>query len=140
MNKIIDNIRKFLKLYITTFVISIIIGVTIILLFYFLQGQSIVSILNGATIAFVIFLSFGGLAFVTRQGMFDSLSYGFNQLFSSMFGKDANKYNDFNTYKDDKNSKRTSSPHLYLLFLLVGLIFAIVTAILFIVVKAQGLY
>ena len=140
MNKFTMNFRKFLKIYLISFGISLFIGLTIFFIFFFVNSQSIVAALNGATVAFVVLLAAGALAFVARNGMFDSLSYGFSQLFTSMFSKKANKYNDFNAYKDEKAQKRTSSPNIYLAVLLASLIFGIATLVLFIIIKSKNMY
>ena len=140
MNNLTMNLRKFLKIYLISFGISLFIGLTIFFIFFFVNSQSIIAALNGATVAFVVLLAAGALAFVARNGMFDSLSYGFSQLFTSMFSKKANKYNDFNAYKDEKNQKRTSSPSIYLAVLLASLIFGIATLVLFIIIKSKNMY
>ena len=140
MNKFVLNVKKFWKVYLAALIISIIVGVVIFVIFFFVNNQTIIAAVNGTTIAFVVLFACGILAFVARSGMFDSLSYGFNQMFSSMFAKKANKYNDFNAYKEDKITKRSSSPSVYIVIILASLLFAIAMLVLYIIIRVKGLY
>lgn len=130
MKKLITNILKFKKTYIITLVISIVLGVAIFLIYYFVQGQTMMASLNGTGMAGVILIGLGLLLLVAHYGAFDTLSYGFNQMFASLFAKEANKYNDMVSYKDDKNVRRANSSSYYYVMMLVGAIFLIAFSIL----------
>lgn len=125
MKKIIENIRKFLKIYVITFLISSLIGLGIFLTFYFVEGQTMTGSINGTGVAFISLLGIGILLWIGHLGAFDTMSYGFKQMFTSMFNKEANKYNDFVAYKDDKNSKRKVSSKYYFVMMFVSIIFLI---------------
>ncbi len=133
MGKAIDNFKKYFKQYLITFIVSMIIGAGLFLSLFFVYGQKLLGALNGTGITFAVLIGAGTMVWVTRAGMFDSMSYGFNQMFSSMFSKNPNKYNDFVKYKEDRETKRRNSPNLYLSILLSGLLFAIAFVILEIV-------
>ena len=133
MGKAIDNFKKYFKQYLIAFVISMVIGAGLFLTLFFVYGQKLLGALNGTGITFAVLIGVGTMVWVTRAGMFDSMSYGFNQMFSSMFSKSPNKYNDFVKYKEDRETKRRNSPNLYFSILLSGLLFAIAFVVLEIV-------
>lgn len=137
MKKIIEDIKKYFKVYLITFLISVLIGSGIFLTFYFVEGQTITASINGTSVAFAGLLGISILLWVGRLGAFDTMSYGFKQMFASMFAKEANKYNDFVSYKDDKSIKRKSSSKYYFVMMIVSLIFLIAFGILEIVKYSQ---
>ena len=133
MKKIIEDIKKNFKIYAITFLISSLIGIGIFLTFYFVEEQSFSGSLNGTSVAFASLFGISILLWIGRMGAFDTMSYGFKQMFASMFAKDANKYNDFMSYKDEKNTKRKASTKYYFVMMLVSFIFLITFIILEIV-------
>ena len=133
MKKIIEDIKKNFKIYAITFLISSLIGIGIFLTFYFIEEQSFSGSLNGTSVAFASLFGISILLWIGRMGAFDTMSYGFKQMFASMFAKDANKYNDFMSYKDEKNTKRKASTKYYFVMMFVSLIFLITFIILEIV-------
>ena len=126
MKKIIANILKFKRTYILSTVISAIFGVAVFMLFYFLRGQALVAAIDGCTISAVVLAGVGLLCLVARLGAFDTMSYGFRQMFSSLFAKEANKYNDMVDYKEQKNIARSSSSYYFVPMFVVAFIFVIV--------------
>ena len=137
MKNLILNFRKYLKAYLITFFVSLAIGVVIFSLFFFINSQTLIAATDGASVAFIVLISCGALAFVARQGMFDSFTYGFGQMFSSMFAKKANKMNDYHSYLDEKKAKREATPSLFLAIILAALIFGIIALVLFIIYKVK---
>ena len=131
MQKIKEDILKNLKVYIITLIISLALGTGLFLTF-FLLNKGIAGAIDGTGIPGAILLGVGILCWVGRLGTFDSMSYGFSQMFTSMFGRKANKFNDFNAYKDDKNTKRKSASHYYLVIMIVGALFLIALGVLMI--------
>ena len=130
MKKLVENFKKHIRAYIITFVVALVIGVAIFLTYYYVQSQSIIASINGTGIAFAVLAGFGGLSWVSRSGGFDTFSYGFNQMFSSMFAKSANKYHDLVAYKEEKNVKRSSSGMTFISFFLASLLFLIAFIVL----------
>lgn len=130
MKKIIENIKKYPKAYIIALIISMVLGVTSFLLFYFLGNRNIISLLNGTGVTGMILLGVAGLCIVSRFGAFDTLSYGFKQMFSSWFAKQANKYNDMAEYKEEKNRVRENGSYYYLSIIVVAILFIIAYIIL----------
>ena len=130
MGKVIDNIRLHLKTYILVTIISLLVGVAIFLVFFFIKERTLLGALDGTGIAGVFLLGAGLLCLLARFGAFDTMSYGFKQMFSSMFAREANQYNDMVEYKENFNKKRQSSSHYYVPMMLVSLLFFIAFIIL----------
>ena len=130
MGKFIYHIRKYLKAYLITALISLAVGVGIFCLYYFLRDRTIIAAIDGVTMAGVILLGVGILCLLGRFGAYDTMSYGFKQMFASMFAKEANKYNDMSEYKEEKRVKRESSSYYYVVMMIVSLLFFIAFAIL----------
>lgn len=130
MGKFIYHIRKYLKVYLITALISLAVGVGIFCLYYFLRDRTIITAIDGVTMAGVILLGVGILCLLGRFGAYDTMSYGFKQMFASMFAKEANKYNDMSEYKEEKRVKRESSSYYYVVMMIVSLLFFIAFAIL----------
>ena len=130
MRKLIENIRKFLRIYILTLLISLVSGTAIFCLLYFLRGKGMVPALDGTGVAGVVLVSIGVLCLIARYGAFDTMSYGFKQMFASLFAKEANKYNDMSEYKEQKNTVRKVSSSYYYVIIFVGVLFLIAFLIL----------
>lgn len=64
------------------------------------------------------------------QGTFDFVAYGFRQLGTSMFSKNANKYHDYPEYLSSKKTERENSPYIYLPFIVVSFLYAIALIVL----------
>ena len=131
MKKLFLDIKKHPVAHIIARIIGLAIGFTIFALFYFWLGQfSLVGAINGTGVAGAVLIGVFGLAWLSRQGAFDTLSYGFNQMFASMFNKQANKYHDMVEYKEQKNISRAQSGLYYFAFLSTGLLHLIAFSIL----------
>ena len=137
MGKARENFRKYRKAYIISFIIALLLGVGIFCLYFFLNTFNVLEALNGVTISAVALAGIGGLMWVNSQGMFDIFAYGFKQMFTSFFSKNANKYNDMYAYKQAKIEKRESSPKSWISVLLAAAIFAIAVIVLEIVYHAM---
>ena len=137
MSKASENFKKYLKTYLLTFAISFLAGCGLFCLFFFLPKDSmtVVGALNASSIVGVILFSLGLLSFIANAGTFDSMSYGFYQLGSSMFGKKANKHHDFQAYKEEKIAKRKASANYFWPILISSVPFLIVTTVLLIIVE-----
>lgn len=130
MGKFVNHIRKYLKVYLITAFVSLAVGVGIFCLYYFLRDRTLLAAIDGVTMAGVILLGVGLLCLLGRFGAYDTMSYGFKQMFASMFAKEANKYNDMSEYKEEKRIKRESSSYYYVVMMIVSLLFFIAFAIL----------
>ena len=73
----------------------------------------------------VLMLGFGGLVFVSNEGMFDSLSYGLTS-FMDLFRKEKrNKFNTFYDYKESKKDRSMSFGYL----LICGIVFVAIAIV-----------
>lgn len=134
MRKLFISLRKYPKAFIITMIVGLLVGLTIFLIYYFaIFNQTIVGALNGTGVAGAVLVAAFVLAWLSRNGAFDTLSYGFGQMFTSMFARKANKYNDFADYKQQKNTKREVASMAYVTLLLDGFIYLIAFGILEIV-------
>ena len=136
MSKFSDNFKRYRVHYLISGLIAFLLGSLAFLLFFFLVDQDLMSAINGVTISMVALLAIGGLIWLSSQGAFDLLAYGFKQMFTSMFNKSANRYNDYAEYHDAKNTSRISAPRTYFAFLFVGVLFGIALAVLEIIYHA----
>lgn len=134
MRKLFISLRKYPKAFIITMIVGLLVGLTVFLIYYFaIFNQTIVGALNGTGVAGAVLVAAFVLAWLSRNGAFDTLSYGFGQMFTSMFARKANKYNDFADYKQQKNTKREVASMAYVTLLLDGFIYLIAFGILEIV-------
>ena len=133
MKKLIENIKKYPRTYIVTTLVSLVVGAVIFILVYFLKSQSLVDAIDGVTIAAVVLMGVGILAILSRFGAFDTMSYGFSQMFASLFNREANKFNDMVDYKQKKNETRQSGSYFYIPMIFVSLLFFIALIVLEIV-------
>lgn len=117
--------HKFLKTYLVTAAITLAVGAGLFCLFFFLHGRGLRGACDGTGYPGIILTGIAGLIFVARNGFFDIFSYGFKQLGSSMFGRNANKYKDFPDYKNQNREVRSKRSKYYLIILFIGLAFII---------------
>ena len=136
MNKFRANIRKYFKTYLITFIVSLAIGLGIFFAFFFTHTTKYVGALDGTGVASLALAGLSLLMWIGRMGAYDSMSYGFKQMFTSMFAKSANKYHDFAGYKEEKNEKRKMSSKYYFVMLFVGFLFLIAFIVLEIIKQA----
>ena len=136
MRKIIDNIRRYFKVYLITFIVSILIGLGIFLAFYLTSVTKYVGALDGTGVSSLALAGISLLMWIGRLGAYDSMSYGFKQLFTSMFAKSPNKHRDFAGYKEEKYEKRKMSSKYYFVILFVSALFLIAFIILEIIKSA----
>ena len=121
-----------LKPYIVAGIISLLFGIFIFVLFFFILKWAA---LDGTGYASIILISVAGLTWIAREGFFDIFSYGFRQLGSTLFSKKPNEYNDFSSYKEFKYEIRQKRSKYYISILIVAGLFLIVTIILYIIYK-----
>lgn len=116
--------------YLISLIISLIIGCIIFCLYFFLRNKSLYDAINATSLAGVLLVCLGGLMFVSNEGFFDFVSYGFKQIGSSIFSKKANENNDFANYKQENTVKRKSKPKIFVCFLISGVVFLVAMIVL----------
>lgn len=133
MRRFFGHIRIHFKAYLITFIVSLAIGLGIFFGFFFGHTTRYIGALDGTGVAALALGGISALMWIGKLGAFDSMSYGFKQMFTSMFNRSANKYNDFATYKEDKNTQRKSGSKFYFVSLFVASLFLIAFIVLEIV-------
>ena len=117
------------KSHIITFLVSLVFGGGIFCLYFFLKDQSLKDAIDACSIAGVALIGAGLMVIVTRLGAFDTFSYGFKQLFTSMFGRDPNALNSLADYKLQKYDERKKKKKTYLMLFLSGLLFLVAVVV-----------
>lgn len=130
--------KSFLKEYLITSAISLVVGIGLFLLFYFaIDNGGFVGAIDGTGITGAILISIGLLIYISREGFFDIFAYGFKQAGSMIFGKKGNENNDFPKYLEDKRVERETKSKYFLFIIIVGLLFILVFAVLEIIFHSQ---
>ena len=130
MKAFLAHLIKHKVAYIVSAVIALAIGAAIFLTFFFVQEMELIGAVNGVSVAFIALVAAGAFIWLGKAGAFDTMSYGFKQMFTSFFAKEANKYNDFAEYKNEKNELRQSSAKVYFIFFIVAFFFGIAVIVL----------
>ena len=86
--------------------------------------------INGASIAALFVLLSGVLTLLAYLGAFDFFAFGFKQLGSMLFAKNARRDGLYSDYRDRKQEKRATSSHSYLAIIAAGLILLIAVIVL----------
>lgn len=119
-----NKFKKDLKYYLIAGAISLVFGIALFCLFFFLRvktvGYGLLNWQDSTMIVGIILLGVGGLMWVGHEGFFDVFAYGFKQLGGAMFSKNPHAYNDYPGYREQKKVKRTSSPKIFFSVLIVG--------------------
>ena len=84
-------------------------------------NEEIIAAIDGATFGTMAVLLFGLLSWVAHLGAFDMVTFGFKQLFSSLFAKKANRDGEFPDYKEAKTEKRINSSYAFVSIIFTGL-------------------
>ncbi len=115
--------------YLITFVVGLILALWVMIskdLFAEERVYMIYQILaESFSVPAVLMLGFGGLVFVSNEGMFDSLSYGLTS-FMDLFRKEKrNKFKTFYDYKESKKDRSMSFGYL----LICGIVFVAIAIV-----------
>ena len=130
MKAFLAHLIKHKVAYIVSAVIAVAIGAAIFLTFFFVQEMELIGAVNGVSVAFIALIAAGAFIWLGKAGAFDTMSYGFKQMFSSFFSKEANKYNDFVEYKNEKNAIRESSAKIHFVFFIIAFFFGVAIIVL----------
>ena len=121
--------RHWLYNLITLF-ISLAIGAGIFLLYFFLRNRAFIDAVNGMTIGAMVVSLSGVLAWLSFLGAFDTFAFGFKQLGSMLFAKDARRDGSYSDYRDSKREKRNNSTYNFIAIIAAGLILLIAVLVL----------
>lgn len=137
MKKAFTQIKKYWLINLITFLIAIVVGVGIFCLIFFLRNQTIIAAVDGAAIGSIIVLFLGLLMWVAHLGAFDTFAFGFKQLGSMLFAKDARRDGTFQEYKENKATKRDNSSYNFVMVILAGLLLSISIIVLEIIYRTS---
>ena len=137
MKKALAQIKKHWPVNLITFIVSLVLGVGIFCLIYFLRDRTIVAAVDGMAIGAVVVLFLGLLFLVAHLGAFDTFAFGFKQLGSMLFAKDARRDGSFTDYRDAKKEKRDASSYNFVAVILAGIILCIALLVLEIIYKSK---
>ena len=137
MKKAFTQIKKYWLINLVTLIISLLVGSGIFLLYFFLRGPSILTAVDGVTIGGFVILFGGLLMFVHHLGAFDTFAFGFKQLGSMIFAKDARRDRNYQEYREDKIIKRNNSSYNFVATIFAGLLFLIAIIVLEIIYKVS---
>lgn len=128
-----EKVRKSKRPYIIAGIVSLLLGLTIFLLFFLIQDQTMLSACDGTAYASIALICGSGLIYITRTGFFDFATYGFRQLGNMVFSKKANKDNDYVAYREVKKEERKSGSNYYIVVFFVGALFLLTSIVLIII-------
>lgn len=137
MKRILKQIKKYWLTNLITLLISLVVGGGIFCLVFFLKGKNLISAVDAAAISSVSVLSIGLLLWMAHLGAFDTFAFGFKQLGSMLFAKDARRDGQYQDYRKDKIAKRTNSSYNFVAVILAGLLLLIGLIILEIIYKTR---
>lgn len=128
---------KKIKPFFIVSIISLIIGVGIFCLVFFLKNKTLVDACNAASLAGIILIFLGLIALVNHLGAFDTISFGFRQMGASMFAKDPRSAGTFTEYKERKNELRAARKPTFLVLICVGFLFILIYVVLQIILSGR---
>ena len=131
MGKITTQIKKHRKTNLITLAVAAGIGLIIFLLYFFIQSPGLISAVNGTGVGAISLAEIGLLMWFAHEGFFDIFSFGFKQLISVVFSKNALRDGSYPDYKNSKAEKRDNSSYNFLMFIIVGALLGITCLILY---------
>ena len=130
MKTALKQIKKYWKANLITLAISLAIGGGIFCLAFFLSERNIVSAVNASAISSISVLCIGLLLWMAHLGAFDTFVFGFKQLGSAIFAKDARRDGKYSDYRQEKTEKRKSSSYVFISIVAAGITILIAALVL----------
>ena len=130
MKRAFEQFKKYWLVNLITFIISLAVGATIFCLFFFLRDRTLIAAVDGAAVGAVSVLFLGLLFWMHHLGAFDTFVFGFKQLGSMLFAKDARRDGTYAEYRDKKTEIRTNSSYNFIAIIFAGLVLSIALVVL----------
>ena len=130
MKRAFEQFKKYWLVNLITFLISLAVGAIIFCLFFFLRGRTLIAAVDGAAVGAVSVLFLGLLFWMHHLGAFDTFVFGFKQLGSMLFAKDARRDGTYAEYRDKKTEIRTNSSYNFIAIIFAGLVLSIALVVL----------
>ena len=137
MGNAFRQIKKYWLINLITFIIAIVVGVGIFCLVFFLRNMTLIAAVDGAAIGSIVVLFIGLLMWVNHLGAFDMFAFGFKQLGSMLFAKDARRDGTYQEYREGKSEKRNQSSYNFASVIFAGLFLSIAIIVLEIIYKSS---
>ena len=116
-------------------IISICISLIVFLIVFFIRGNNYTGILDGLFLASVASITMGLFSLITNLGFFDLIAYNgvrFNNFIHQYKGK---SFNGVFEYSESKKEKRKENRYVFLSYLVVGIIFLVISIIYLLVFR-----
>lgn len=123
------SFKRFFIKYMIKSIISICISLIVFLIVFFIRGNNFTGILDGLFLASVASITMGLFSLITNLGFFDLIAYNgarFNNFIHQYKGK---SFNGVFEYSESKKEKRKENRYVFLSYLVVGIVFLIISII-----------
>jgi hypothetical protein len=133
-----SEFAKFLKRNWVKLLISVLFGLTIFLLIFFLNDRTLLSATNGAFYAFMSLFIVGVMSFVTNRGFFDIVGYNVLKLGHFFMPKRFEEVKNLNgtyDYTKMKEFKRKNDRFVCLIYLSISALFLVALITLYVILK-----
>ena len=138
MKRAFQQVRKYWIANLITFGVSLMIFAGIFCAVFFTRPvKNIIAAIDGSTIGSIVVLGLGLLMLLAHLGTFDLFAFGFKQMGSMMFAKDARRDGHYADYRADKTVKRNNSAYIFVSVIFAGLLCALSIAILYIIYSSM---
>ena len=130
MKRAFEQFKKYWLVNLITFIISLVVGAIIFCLFFFLRGRTLLSAVDGAAVGAISVLFLGLLFWMHHLGAFDTFVFGFKQLGSMLFAKDARRDGTYAEYREKKTEIRNNSSYNFIAIIFAGLLLCVALLVL----------
>ena len=133
MKRAFEQFKKYWLVNLITFLLSLVVGAIIFCIMFFLRGRTLLSAVDGAALGAISVLFLGLLFWMHHLGAFDTFVFGFKQLGSMLFAKDARRDGSYAEYRERKTESRNNSSFNFIAVIFAGLLLCIALLVLEIV-------
>ncbi|MBQ6731047.1 MAG: DUF3899 domain-containing protein [Bacilli bacterium] len=137
MKRAFEQFKKYWLVNLITFLLSLVVGAIIFCIMFFLRGRTLLSAVDGAALGAISVLFLGLLFWMHHLGAFDTFVFGFKQLGSMLFAKDARRDGSYAEYRERKTESRNNSSFNFIAVIFAGLLLCVALLVLEIVYHAS---
>ena len=137
MKRAFEQVRKHWITNLVTFIISLMVAALIFCLMFFLRDRTLGDAVSAMGMAAIVVLLLGLLLWMGHLGAFDMVSFGFKQMGSMLFAKDARRDGNYSDYRAEKAEKRDHSSFNFIAVILAGILLVIALIVLEIVYNVK---
>ena len=138
MKRAFIQIRKHWLANLITLIVSLVIFAGIFCAVFFTRPVlNIIAAMDGSAVGTVSILSIGILMWLAHLGTFDLFSFGFKQMGSMLFAKNAKRDGYYYDYREEKMTKRSNSAYVFVSVIAAGLLCAISLLVLSIIYNSM---